>query len=363
MMTLRASLRTAGIACGLCMGPCVFAQDGRVVGGSATADGQFPWMVEMLFLTDQHLCGATLIHPQWVLTAGHCALVGDGADMRLIANSINNTTAAPGPMAEELLVDTIFYHPDYDGTYGPDLAMVRLAAPAITTPVVLLDPALGVVPQEGDSAVALGWGTADSVTFAMSDVLQVADVAVVDYSSCEALYVGSSTDLFGYNGTTGLICAAGFTGGAPAGSGNGDSGGPLLVEHVGLLKQVGVVYGGEEQYATATYPGVYTTVAHGWAWIQGLITAAHRWRTSGQVDHLLPGITTDTEGLVLTVPQGSGSFRTELYSTDGRLVQRLGPVGSGRRYVSWPAGHAVLLVRIMDAGGATLVSRVVPRPW
>ncbi len=344
------------------MGPCVFAQDGRVVGGSATADGQFPWMVEMLFLTDQHLCGATLIHPQWVLTAGHCALVGDGADMRLIANSINNTTAAPGPMAEELLVDTIFYHPDYDGTYGPDLAMVRLAAPAITTPVVLLDPALGVVPQEGDSAVALGWGTADSVTLAMSDVLQVADVAVVDYSSCEALYVGSSTDLFGYNGTTGLICAAGFTGGAPAGSGNGDSGGPLLVEHAGLLKQVGVVYGGEEQYATATYPGVYTTVAHGWAWIQGLITGSTPVADIGLADRIIPVIGTDAEGLVIMVPEALGTVQVELYATDGRLVERKVPLGMGASRVAWPEGHGALVVRIVDARGHTCTARIVPRP-
>ena len=344
------------------MGPCVFAQDGRVVGGSATADGQFPWMVEMLFLTDQHLCGATLIHPQWVLTAGHCALVGDGADMRLIANSINNTTAAPGPMAEELLVDTIFYHPDYDGTYGPDLAMVRLAAPAITTPVVLLDPALGVVPQEGDSAVALGWGTADSVTLAMSDVLQVADVAVVGYSNCEALYAGSTTDLFGYNGTTGLICAAGFAGGAPAGSGNGDSGGPLLVEHAGLLKQVGVVYGGEEQYATATYPGVYTTVAHGWAWIQGLITGSTPVADIGLADRIIPVIGTDAEGLVIMVPEALGTVQVELYATDGRLVEHKVPLGMGASRVAWPEGHGALVVRIVDARGHTCTARIVPRP-
>ena len=54
------------------------AQEHRIVGGSHAMEGEYPWMVEMLFLENEHLCGATLIHPEWVLTAGHCALVGDG---------------------------------------------------------------------------------------------------------------------------------------------------------------------------------------------------------------------------------------------------------------------------------------------
>jgi len=41
----------------------LLAQTDRVIGGTTAENGQFPWMVEMLFLNDEHLCGGTLIHP------------------------------------------------------------------------------------------------------------------------------------------------------------------------------------------------------------------------------------------------------------------------------------------------------------
>lgn len=44
---------------------------GRVVGGTETSVGKWPWQVSLQY-GSTHICGGTIIDPQWVLTAAHC---------------------------------------------------------------------------------------------------------------------------------------------------------------------------------------------------------------------------------------------------------------------------------------------------
>lgn len=49
----------------------------RVVGGEEVTPGTWPWMASLHGGSDEKFfCGASVIAPQWVLTAGHC--VGGG---------------------------------------------------------------------------------------------------------------------------------------------------------------------------------------------------------------------------------------------------------------------------------------------
>lgn len=43
----------------------------KIVGGQEAKPGSWPWQVSLSHAGD-HLCGGTLVHPQWIVTASHC---------------------------------------------------------------------------------------------------------------------------------------------------------------------------------------------------------------------------------------------------------------------------------------------------
>ncbi|KFB37180.1 AGAP001648-PA-like protein [Anopheles sinensis] len=47
----------------------------KVYNGNQTVDGEFPWMAKLVY-SSSHICSGTLIHPSYVLTAGHCVKPG-----------------------------------------------------------------------------------------------------------------------------------------------------------------------------------------------------------------------------------------------------------------------------------------------
>lgn len=335
-----------------------FGQELRVFGGSNALEGQHPWMVDMRWFANEHLCGATLIHPEWVLTAGHCAITAWDENMMLVANSIANGNGF-GPNADVLQYDTVYYPPGYDGTNGPDLALIHLSTPANTVPVPLWGPSDGPLPGTGAPARVLGWGVADTVTLFEADTLQVADVVLFDYDTCAFLYANAQYDFFGLNGTPGLICAGYFDGQPASGSGNADSGGPLMVQSGGTWKQAGVVYGGEELLTTAEYPGVFTTIAWNRPWIDSLIATVTQ-----VVERNAPPrfqVVHGPEGITVLPGQEvpDGRFQLELIGNDGRLLLRQGPLDLPA-HVPCPlatVSTAVLVVR--DTGGIPVHRQLV----
>ena len=80
-----------------------------IVGGEIVESGEYPWMVGLIAAFSEDfkipVCGASLIAPQWVLTAGHCAAGGAFAPPPTAVH-INTLTQVPPGQADSCLLYT-----------------------------------------------------------------------------------------------------------------------------------------------------------------------------------------------------------------------------------------------------------------
>ena len=126
--------------------------------------GQHPWMVDMRWFANEHLCGATLIHPEWVLTAGHCAITAWDENMMLVANSIANGNGF-GPKRGRAAVRHGVLPTRLRRDQWTDLALIHLSTPANHEyPYRSGTLPMGPLPGTGLPAQVLRWGVADTVT-------------------------------------------------------------------------------------------------------------------------------------------------------------------------------------------------------
>jgi secreted trypsin-like serine protease len=196
-----------------------------------------PWAAR-LFQQGKEACTASIIAPEWVLTAQHC-VDGAGDSISFNIGSLNQhegekANAKPGGVHVH---DTA------------DLALVNIDHPVQTGYAPLGDK--GVV-QVGQTVQTYGWGatcTDQPEINCQSPVLKVADVKVTD--------VGCKD----YRG--GVAVCANRGDGIPAG---GDSGGPMFAKgQDGKAYQVGVASTSDRAQTTA-----YGNVTEYRDWIKSL---------------------------------------------------------------------------------------------
>ncbi len=127
---------------------------GRIVNGQATSAAAYPWFVQVS--VNGGLCGGSLIHAQWVLTAAHCL------------NPVPRTSQVQVIQGRELLsqqqsgrsvgVSRIVVHPQYDvASFNNDIALLQLAQPLTGVPVLrLASPATMATLNGGARAIGRG---------------------------------------------------------------------------------------------------------------------------------------------------------------------------------------------------------------
>lgn len=221
--------------------------------------GEWPWMVAIGVPEPgggfYSFCGGSLIRPEVVLTAAHCAVLVRANVHRVVIGRVDLRQPG-GSMAVVSAVSVHSLYANDDRNFDNDIALLRLASALNATPAALDAGGNGLL-GDGTAATVIGWGLTQEGGNASPKLLQTT-VPIVPAAMCLSQYAKTPTPV-----TANMVCA----GDGSKDSCSGDSGGPLMQKAAdGRWYQVGVVSFGMG-CSRKDFAGVYTRLDRYASWL------------------------------------------------------------------------------------------------
>ena len=325
----------------------------RIIGGEEAPEGRYSYSVS---LQDDygHFCGGTLIAPDVVLSAAHCA----GGEYKVVVGRHDLRT----DVGDAVEVEVEMVHPDYDDDTTDNDFMLLFLKRSTTEDVDLAIVNPDMI-SEGQNVTVMGWGDIDpdQDESELANELMEVEVTVISNENCDASESTEPGWEDNYNGqiTNNMICAEHVQ---MKDACQGDSGGPLVIRsESGEDSLVGVVSWGVG-CAHDDFPGVYSRVSAQYDWIEEQVcensSAPPLYFKCQRQDDTTETTTTQTTSTSVVDGSWSTIAEEDFTSSDFLLFKTK---GNDAKHYTYAVGRSgVVLIHDGNNGVSELTSNSIP---